>query len=100
MMYWHGDMNAWGYALMTISMVLFWSLVIFGLVALFRYAANSAHHQEPPSSASSPSSATPEQMLAERFARGEIDAEEYQHRLETLRISRASEKGRQPSSKP
>ncbi|MEV0667427.1 SHOCT domain-containing protein [Actinomadura luteofluorescens] len=94
MMYWHGDMSAWGYALMTISMVLFWSLVILGLIALFRYAANSAHRQEPPSSA------TPEQMLAERFARGEIDAEEYQDRLETLRTSHAPEKGRQPSSKP
>ncbi|MFE4519221.1 hypothetical protein ACFRMQ_34145 [Kitasatospora sp. NPDC056783] len=29
--------------------------------------------------------AVPEQLLAERFARGEIDAEEYRHRLDTLR---------------
>ncbi|MFB7123306.1 SHOCT domain-containing protein [Kitasatospora sp. NPDC056273] len=28
---------------------------------------------------------SPEQLLAERFARGEIDAEEYRHRLDTLR---------------
>ncbi|WP_431684080.1 SHOCT domain-containing protein [Kitasatospora sp. KL5] len=26
-------------------------------------------------------------MLAERFARGEIDADEYRHRLETLRTA-------------
>ncbi|MFI0716705.1 SHOCT domain-containing protein [Streptomyces inhibens] len=30
---------------------------------------------------------TPEQILAERYARGEIDEEEYQRRLATLRGS-------------
>jgi putative membrane protein len=28
---------------------------------------------------------TPEQLLAERFARGEIDEDEYRRRLDTLR---------------
>jgi putative membrane protein len=35
MMWWYGPgMNGWGYGLMTLSMVLFWALVIFGVVAL------------------------------------------------------------------
>jgi putative membrane protein len=32
-----------------------------------------------------PAPPTPEQALADRFARGEIDADEYHQRLDTLR---------------
>ena len=39
MMYGYGiGMGGWGYALMTISMILFWGVVIYGIVALVRYA--------------------------------------------------------------
>jgi len=37
-----------------------------------------------------------EETLRQRFARGEIDAEEYQRSLEVLRNGRASENGRVP----
>jgi putative membrane protein len=90
MMVWYGNgMGGWGYALMTVSMVLFWGLVILGVVALIRYLARAPHHGQ---SAGGPrqnpeSRRTPEQMLAERFARGEIDEQEYQSRLATLRGS-------------
>lgn len=37
-MYWYGSaISGWGYALMTIGTILFWSAVIFGIVALVRY---------------------------------------------------------------
>ncbi|WP_345285157.1 SHOCT domain-containing protein [Kitasatospora albolonga] len=39
-----------------------------------------AHHTAPPD---------PEQLLAERYAKGEIDTDEYRHRLETLLRSSA-----------
>ncbi|MGH3780368.1 MAG: SHOCT domain-containing protein [Pseudonocardiaceae bacterium] len=66
MMWWYGSgMSSWGYVLMTLSMVLFWALVIFGVVALIRFLASNDRP-----TASRP---TPEQLLAERFARGEID---------------------------
>ncbi len=40
MMFWYGnDTNVWGYALMTISMVVFWGLVIYGVIALLRSTA-------------------------------------------------------------
>ena len=86
MMYWYGSgMSGWGYALMTVSMILFWGAVIFGIVAVVRYFARSGQPAEalPPPHSSVPSQ-TPEQLLAERFARGEINEEEYRHRLAVL----------------
>jgi len=78
MMWWYGSgMDGWGYTLMTVSMVLFWGLVIFGVIALVRYVGRQNR-----SVASRP---TAEQVLAERFARGEIDEPEYRERLDTLR---------------
>jgi putative membrane protein len=87
MMYWYGSgMSGWGYALMTVSMVLFWGAVIFGLVMLVRYIGRSG---QPPAVPRSPQSAgspqSPERLLAERFARGEIGEEEYRQRLAVLR---------------
>lgn len=78
MMFWYGaGMNGWGYALMTISMVLFWGLVIFGVVALVRFFARDDQQRM--------TRATPERLLADRFARGEIDEHEYQYRVDVLR---------------
>jgi putative membrane protein len=76
-MYWYGDhMSGWGWALATIGMVAFWGLVITGIVLFVRYVGRS---HEPPAPR------TPEQLLAERFARGEIDEAEYHDRLAALR---------------
>jgi putative membrane protein len=81
MMYWYGSgMSGWGYALMTISMVLFWGAVIIGIVALVRYVGRGGQQTSAPQSPQ-----VPERLLAERFARGEIDEEEYQRRLAVLR---------------
>jgi putative membrane protein len=78
MMFWYGaGMSGWEYALMTISMVLFWALAIFGVLALVRFLARDDQHRTTRS--------TPEQLLAGRFARGDIDEQEYQHRLDVLR---------------
>ena len=87
MMYWYGSgMSGWGYALMTVSMILFWGAVIYGIVALVRYVSRGGQPPAaPPPSRAPASPGTPEQLLAERFARGEIDEEEYRHRLAVLR---------------
>ncbi|MQS16905.1 SHOCT domain-containing protein [Streptomyces kaniharaensis] len=84
MMYWHdGGMNGWGIGLMTVSMLFFWALVVFGVVALVRYVRRAL--AAPPAAAVPPERPTPEQLLAERLARGEIDPDDYRSRLETLR---------------
>lgn len=77
MMYWYGDhMSGWGWALMTIGTIAFWALLITGIVLLVRYIGRSGQ---------AAATRTPEQLLAERFARGEIDEGEYRDRLATLR---------------
>ena len=89
MMFWWGQgMNGWGYALMSVSMVLFWGVVILGIVALVRYLGRSS-----PSAGAGVPRPSAEQVLAERFARGEIDEPEYTSRLAALRDRQQSSAG-------
>ncbi|MDQ0768930.1 putative membrane protein [Pseudarthrobacter defluvii] len=76
---WNDGMGLWGYAMMSISMVLVWGAIITGIVLLARSLRVPAPHpmQQSPRMA--------EDVLAERFARGEIDSVEYQNRLAVLR---------------
>ena len=80
MMYWGDHMSGWGIAVMTISSLLFWGLIIAGIVALVRYTGRSTYTSAPPPAAGP----APQQVLADRFARGEIDEEEYRRRLQVL----------------
>ncbi|GAA4833589.1 SHOCT domain-containing protein [Kitasatospora terrestris] len=97
MMYYDHGMNGWGFGLMMFGMLLFWGLLIAGGVALFRYLGHaSQHHAAPPPAPPAPAGPArtdPEQLLAERLARGEIDPDEYRHRLETLRAGRGQGTG-------
>lgn len=86
-MMWHdGDVWTWvGWVLMSVSMVAFWALVITAVVLAIRCLAS------PRGTAASPSilgQTRAEDVLAERFARGEIDSEWYRHRLKLLRQQR------------
>ena len=78
-MYWGNGMGGWGMTLMTVSNLLFWGLIIAGIVALVRYTGRRTPQGGPGAEA-----ATPQRILAERFARGEIDEEEYTRRLAVL----------------
>lgn len=81
MMYGYGDhMTGWGYGLMGISTLLFWALLIIGIIALIRYVGRTPRRDAPTAPR-----ATPEELLAERFARGEIGTDEYRERLQALR---------------
>jgi putative membrane protein len=87
MMFDYGDhMGGWNWAFMSVSMVIFWGLLIIGIMLLVRYFGASG-----PARAGSPTSrATAEELLAERFARGEIDEQEYRQRLDVLRSGTSS----------
>lgn len=81
-MYYGGGMGWWGYVLMILSMVLFSGLVVAGIVALARYAGRGGQQGGPTPPAQT--AQTAQQVLAERFARGEIDEDEYRRRLQIL----------------
>ncbi|SFE81659.1 SHOCT domain-containing protein [Streptomyces mirabilis] len=91
-MMWYGGWGWGGWIVMAMFMVLFWALVIAGVVALVHYLTGSRQgHQNslPPSSGESGwGSRRAEDLLAERFARGEIEEDEYKRRLVLLREHR------------
>ncbi|WP_406424690.1 hypothetical protein OH809_40715 [Streptomyces sp. NBC_00873] len=89
-MMWYGGWGWSGWLLMTVIMVGFWSLLIAGVVVLTRYLTNTRRSQQPgPSSGEAAwGSRRAEDLLAERFARGEIDEDEYKRRLTLLREQR------------
>ncbi len=88
MMYYYGDghMSGWGWFGMTIGMLIFWGLLIGLAVLIYRTLAGANASRTSASDGQGPGSATadPRQILAERYARGEIDDDEYQRRLATL----------------
>lgn len=75
------DMGWWGYAGMGVGMVVFWAAVLFGIIVVVMYAVRDRSAVAPPP----PQSPTAEEILATRFARGEIDEAEYGHRMALLR---------------
>lgn len=83
MMGWYNDGVGWGgWIAMTLMMVTFWGLVIFGVVAIFRGVSGGT--SQPGQTYPTPHH-DPMRTLDERFARGEIDADEYHARQAVLR---------------
>lgn len=76
-MMWFSDMSGVSWALMTLAMIAFWGVLVLGIVLLVRSVRGTPGAQPAPRS--------PEQLLAERFARGELDQSEYFARLTALR---------------
>ncbi|MFG2951963.1 SHOCT domain-containing protein [Streptomyces adustus] len=92
MMWYDGGWGWGGWFFMAMFMVLFWALVIAAIVALFRYCSGAHHDRQSPRPRSSGEqgwgSSRAEDLLAERFARGEIEEDEYKRRLALLREHR------------
>jgi putative membrane protein len=88
MMWSYGDWSWGGWLAMVLSMVLFWGLVGALVLVVARSLFLQRRSEQPQPS--------PEEILASRFARGEIDADEYHSRLEALRSTR-TKNGRPPS---
>lgn len=84
MMYYGPGMNGWVMALTIVGNVVFWGLLVFAAIALIRYTKRGQV-----ASSSHPAS-TPQQILAQRFARGDIDEDEYARRLQVLAGSSTS----------
>jgi uncharacterized membrane protein/Zn-dependent protease with chaperone function len=85
------DDGHWGWGswiLTTLTTVVFWALVITAVVLLVRYLLSLSQRTAGTTHAAGASNA--EQVLAERYARGDIDDDEYKRRLELLRQNMAS----------
>lgn len=82
MMWWNDGTGygiGWGgVVLMVVAMIFFWGVVAAALIALFR----QSHTDNPPVEHG------PREVLDKRFARGEIDAEEYRARKTILESGR------------
>ena len=102
-MFWYGpQLGGWGRALGLGSLV-FWALLVVAVIALVRLFTGSGQRLQPPyrgyaggagahgesGPAAAPAAATPEQILAGRFARGEIDEDEFHQRMAALRAEAA-----------
>lgn len=77
---WYGPDHGGHWLMMGILQLVFWLIVVVAIVALVRYRrADNTHdvHSARTNSA--------QRLLAERFARGEIDEAEFKHRLDVLR---------------
>jgi putative membrane protein len=78
MMFWYDhDVSGWGWFAMSVGMLLFWALIITVAVVLFR-ALDRPHER-------TPAKPSPEDILRERLARGEIDEDDYRRLLNALR---------------
>ena len=66
----HHDMSAWAWWLMSAGMVVFWAAVAWVVITLVREPRHRTR---------------PDEILAERLARGEIDEETYRRQRELVR---------------
>jgi len=72
-----GGMGAGGWISMTLVLIVVLGLLVAGALAVVRGADRSSAPRD-----------EPERTLADRFAHGDIDAEEYETRLRTIRANR------------
>ena len=82
---WNGGYHGWGWGgwiLTAVVLVVFFALLITAGVWAVRYLGGGGGHR------SSASGRGAEDVLAERFARGEIDDEEFRTRVTLLREHR------------
>lgn len=77
MMYWSDGWGVGAWLMMTVVMIGFWGLIAWIVITAIRGRPSSEAPQR-----------SAEDILAARFARGEIDEHEYTQRLDTLRAKR------------
>ena len=77
-MYYGPGMSGWGMTFMIIGNLVLWGWLIFGAVLVARYVWPGQ------TASSSPAEPPPQRIAAQRFARGEINEQEYEHLLQVL----------------
>jgi len=84
MWWWHDGygMAPWGWVLMAVSTLVFWGLIIWAVVTVAHRIAPSGRRES-----------SAREILDERFARGEIDEEEYARRRDLIESRRTGTGG-------
>lgn len=77
----YNGMGWGGWIVISLTLLAFCSLVVYAVVAIFRGDREARHDQ-------ALRERDPERILEERFARGEIEADEYHARQDALRAPR------------
>ena len=72
-MYWH-DVSWWGWLTMSVGILVFYGLIVWGIARLLRGRDTAGAGRS-----------SPEDILGEWLARGEIDAREYRGQVQALR---------------
>ena len=75
---WNDSWSGWNWTLMMTGMVVFWGLVTWAIATFVRS----------PNRLTRDGSDSAEQILSRRLAAGEIEGDEYQHRLDLLRLGK------------
>jgi len=65
-------------------MIVFWGGLIWVAVTLLRHGHPTPHLHTPVTAPITPSAQKPQEVLADRLARGEIEPDEYRQRLDAL----------------
>jgi len=81
MMQWWGGQYGMGFGYGGIFMILFWVLIIIGIVYLIKVLAGGG-------SSTKVKMESAEEILKKRFARGEINKEEFESAMEVLKKNR------------
>ena len=82
---WNGGGWGWGWIVGAVVLVVLFALVITAIILTVRYLSEGGGHRGP----GSPQQAWgAEDVLGERFARGEIDEDEYRRRMSALQEHR------------
>ncbi|MDD5328367.1 MAG: SHOCT domain-containing protein [Sulfuricella sp.] len=84
MMWNWGEHGGWGMGFGFLFMILFWALVILGIVALVRWLTQDSQARREQDGRALPRDKTPLEIVKERYARGEIDREEYEQKRRDL----------------
>jgi putative membrane protein len=76
-MWWNDGWSWWTWLSMGVGMVVLWGLIVWAVIWAVRNSAGQNTHQD-----------DPQTILDRRFARGEIDEQEYRARCDALATNR------------
>jgi len=76
-MMWWGGMEGWGWGMAIVHSVLWWAILVVGIVLLVRLLRRDSQAGGPPAE-------TALEVLKKRYARGEIGKEEYEQKRRDL----------------